>query len=140
MARSSKIGGGEMFRTDVGRPGGPPGVLYNGQRFSFQRVIPERGIDHPIPFQRTKCPIRKDLFLPTHRARLAFTEQPLPLHCDTDKKGNNILGKERHFSLYRKKNTLYEAIKETHQQLSTEERLKQNVSKLRAIPCILQSS
>jgi hypothetical protein len=42
--------GGEIFRTRPDRLWGPPRLLYNGYRISFQRVKrPGHGVDHPFP-------------------------------------------------------------------------------------------
>jgi hypothetical protein len=44
----SNLGEGEIFRTRPDRTWGPPSLLYNGYRVSFQGVRrSRRGIDHP---------------------------------------------------------------------------------------------
>ena len=48
--RGSNPGGGEVFRIRPDRPWGPPSLLYNGYRVSFQREKRwKRGVNHPLP-------------------------------------------------------------------------------------------
>jgi len=46
--RGSNPGGGEIFRTRLGRPCGPPSLPYSGYSVSFLGVKRQgRGFDHP---------------------------------------------------------------------------------------------
>ena len=46
--RGSNPGGGQIFRTRPDRPWGPPSLLYNGYRVTFQGVKRSgRGVNHP---------------------------------------------------------------------------------------------
>jgi hypothetical protein len=50
LVRGSNPGGGKIFRSRPYRLWGPPSLLYNGYRVSFQGVNrPGRGVDHPPP-------------------------------------------------------------------------------------------
>jgi len=45
--RGSNPGGGEVFRTHLDMPWGPPSLLYDGYRVSFPEVMrPGRGVEH----------------------------------------------------------------------------------------------
>jgi hypothetical protein len=61
--RGSNPGGGEIFRSRLDRPWGPPSLLYNGYRVSFPGVKrPNRGVDHP-PSSSAEVKERVELYL-----------------------------------------------------------------------------
>ena len=54
--------GDEILRAPPDRPWGPPNLLYNGYRLSFQGVRrPGRGVDHP-PKSNDEVKERVDLY------------------------------------------------------------------------------
>ena len=61
--RVSNPGGGEIFSTHPDLPWGPPRLLYNGYRVSFQEVKRlERGVNHP-PLSNAEGEERIELYL-----------------------------------------------------------------------------
>ena len=58
----SNPGGGEIFRTRLDRPWGPPSLLYNGYRVFPGVRRPGRGVDHPPP-SRAEVEGRVQLYL-----------------------------------------------------------------------------